>query len=244
MQDILGLLNSSQPSAKALEMISSVLRNEKIDNTEFQFATENQATKNTNDASSGESEIGEHRNDSCSDPSHLESSSASNSNSESSSSSSGSSSSMEEEKQTSQRVHIVPPAPRRLLRNDNYSDEYLNLPMWLKILVKTLNPSLFSLYQKSIIASKDGLSLTQVGFKQHRIIKESIKPPKIESIAKRKGYLIVFIEKVYEALRQDQVVIKDLSDFRLYVLPIYYLLHGEEYSSKNPSTMLSYNIVH
>ena len=48
-----------------------------------------------------------------------------------------------------------------------------------------------------------------------------------------KTYTIPNIDKFYKILQNDDVIIRNMEDLTVFILPIFYLLHGDPYDSAN-----------
>lgn len=73
--------------------------------------------------------------------------------------------------------------------------------------------------------------LTKIKVSKYKIEEHILVDAKSKKAQERFGYGLKYLNDFYHALKKYDVVIKDLSDFKLLILPVFYFIHGEEYDS-------------
>ena len=113
--------------------------------------------------------------------------------------------------------------------------------------LKNFSRSLVQIYLQSIEykldLAKNQLDLIRVIFPARNLKERKIYHSTNGPAAKRNGYGIAEMTLFYHMLKNESLLIRDLKDFNLLILPIFYLIHGEAYDSQDPETMTSYHAV-
>jgi hypothetical protein len=122
--------------------------------------------------------------------------------------------------------------------------DYWCLGKMLFIVKKCLSKQTAEIYLNSIefqlSLEKRQLILKRVKFPARELQPDSIRPATGGLAGERQGYGIDEMIDFYRLLKDQQMLIQTLDDFKLLILPLFYLLHGEAYDSADPSTMTSY----
>lgn len=87
---------------------------------------------------------------------------------------------------------------------------------------------------------KQLLILESIKFPARELNPDSIKHSTKGPAADRLGYQITEMTEFYHILKNQHMLIRNLADFKLLVLPLFYLIHGEAYDSEDPLSMSSY----
>ena len=124
-------------------------------------------------------------------------------------------------------TQVIAPSQPSLLPN------WLGFKQFKQILKETLSPDLFDLYRKSIKVKQN--TLISIEFGKHKIDATCVKDPSSPIAFSRKGYRLTFTYEFYRQLKDRRVLIRDINDFKLFILPVFYLIHGEAYSSLDDS---------
>jgi len=122
--------------------------------------------------------------------------------------------------------------------------EYWCLGKVLYILKKFLPKELSEIYLNSIKyklnLKKQLLILDSIKFPARALKPDSIKHSVKGPAADRLGYQITEMTELYHTLKNQHMLIRNLADFKLLILPLFYLVHGEAYDSEDPLSMSSY----
>ena len=122
--------------------------------------------------------------------------------------------------------------------------DYWCLGKLLFIVKKCLPRSLAEIYLNSIefklSLERKQLTLKRVKFPARQIPAGSTRHAISGLACERQGYGIDEQVELYRILKDQHMLIQTLDDFKLLILPLFYLLHGEAYDSDDPSTMSSY----
>lgn len=122
--------------------------------------------------------------------------------------------------------------------------DYWCLGRMLFIVKKCLPREIAEIYLNSIefklSLDRNQLLLKRIKLPARELSPDAIRSPTGGLAAERKGYGIDDMTEFYRVLKDQKMLIQTLEDFKLLILPVFYLLHGEAYDSDDSSTMTSY----
>lgn len=79
--------------------------------------------------------------------------------------------------------------------------------------------------------NKDNKTLKCVKLNKRNLNIHDLKLPSSKLASQRQGYSVILMTEFYKFLNHNSMLLKNERDFKLFILPVFYLIHGEQFNS-------------